>query len=98
MSHLRKTDPRLVFMEQLGSLLTFATCFLTLTAALLVPGFAEARDQEDADPAQGIDYPETRKVDQADDYHGVRVEDPYRWLEDDVRESDDVRSWVEAQN
>ena len=27
-----------------------------------------------------------------------RVADPYRWLEDDVRESPDVAAWVEAQN
>jgi prolyl oligopeptidase len=45
-----------------------------------------------------ISYPETRRVEHYDDYHGVKVHDPYRWLEDDVRESGDVRAWVEAQN
>lgn len=45
-----------------------------------------------------ISYPDTATVDQVDNYHGVDVSDPYRWLEDDVRESDDVKSWVEAQN
>jgi len=30
--------------------------------------------------------------------HGVNVPDPYRWLEQDVRESKTVREWVEAQN
>jgi prolyl oligopeptidase len=48
--------------------------------------------------AEPISYPETRTVDQIDNYHGVEVADPYRWLEDDVRESDEVKSWVEAQN
>jgi len=43
-------------------------------------------------------YPETRKVDQRDNYHGTPVADPYRWLEDDVRESQDVAAWVAAQN
>jgi prolyl oligopeptidase len=85
-------------MEPMSSLLVLVTCLLPLAAAVLFPGPAEARDQDDATSRRGIDYPETRKVDQVDEYHGVRVEDPYRWLEDDVRESDDVRRWVEAQN
>ena len=43
-------------------------------------------------------YPQTRTVDQADDFHGTSVADPYRWLEDDVRTSADVAAWVKAQN
>lgn len=42
--------------------------------------------------------PETRTIDHVDDYHGTQVADPYRWLEDDVRESEDVAAWVEAEN
>jgi prolyl oligopeptidase len=45
-----------------------------------------------------IRYPETRRVDQVDEFHGVKVEDPYRWLESDVRESPEVAEWVAAQN
>jgi prolyl oligopeptidase len=43
-----------------------------------------------------ITYPESRKVEQSDVYHGVTVADPYRWLEDD--NSADTKSWVQAQN
>ena len=43
-------------------------------------------------------YPETRRVDQVDTFHGVEVPDPYRWLEDDVRTSTEVAEWVDAQN
>ena len=43
-------------------------------------------------------YPETKKVDHIDDHHGTKVPDPYRWLEDDVRQSKEVAAWVEAQN
>ncbi len=46
----------------------------------------------------GLEYPGTARVDHTDDYHGTAVADPYRWLEDDVRESDDVKAWVDAQN
>jgi len=33
-----------------------------------------------------------------DHYHGTDVADPWRWLEDDVRESAAVKNWVDAQN
>src|SRR5215471_3360183 len=41
-------------------------------------------------------YPTAKKVDQIDDYHGVKVADPYRWLEDP--DSADSRAWIEAEN
>jgi prolyl oligopeptidase len=43
-------------------------------------------------------YPQTRRVEQVDDYHGTKVADPYRWLETDVRQSKDVAAWIEAEN
>jgi prolyl oligopeptidase len=41
-------------------------------------------------------YPPARKSDQTDNYHGVKVADPYRWLED--LDSPETREWVEAEN
>jgi prolyl oligopeptidase len=48
--------------------------------------------------AQPMTYPETRRLDHFDEYHGQRVADPYRWLEDDARTSQDVADWIAAQN
>jgi len=41
-------------------------------------------------------YPKTRTVDVVDDYFGVKVKDPYRWLEN--TKSKEVQDWIEAQN
>ncbi|WP_425408309.1 prolyl oligopeptidase family serine peptidase [Hyphococcus sp.] len=43
-------------------------------------------------------YPETRTIDQIDEMFGVKVADPFRWLEADIREDADVAAWVAAQN
>lgn len=42
-----------------------------------------------------LKYPETKKVDQTDDYFGTKVSDPYRWLEDDRAE--DTKDWVQRE-
>ncbi|GIW83566.1 MAG: prolyl endopeptidase [Gemmataceae bacterium] len=69
---------------------------LSALGVFLLGGFVlmEAWGQREA----VLRYPETRKVEVVEDYHGVSVADPYRWLEDDVRQSKDVAAWVEAQN
>ncbi|MDB4286290.1 S9 family peptidase, partial [bacterium] len=43
-----------------------------------------------------LSYPVTEKVDQVDEYFGVNVADPYRWLEFDTAAN--VGEWVAAQN
>ena len=43
-------------------------------------------------------YPQAERGDVTEMMHGVKVADPYRWLEQDVRQSDAVRAWVTAEN
>jgi prolyl oligopeptidase len=44
----------------------------------------------------GLKPPETRTDNVVDDYSGVKVTDPYRWLED--QNSPETRAWIEKQN
>ena len=46
--------------------------------------------------AQGLQYPKAAKDGTVDEYFGVKVSDPYRWLEDD--KSAQTAAWVEAEN
>src|SRR6478736_7646765 len=43
-------------------------------------------------------YPSTEAVPLIEDHFGVKVSDPYRWLENDVRQDPKVRDWVTAEN
>lgn len=46
--------------------------------------------------AQGLHYPKAAKDGTVDEYFGVKVADPYRWLENDT--SAQTAAWVEAEN
>lgn len=46
--------------------------------------------------SEKISYPKTKKIDHVDTYYETKVQDPYRWLEDDM--SDETGDWVQRQN
>ena len=77
----------------------FVIVGVVLTGIALMGGHFGKAESSVATSSDGkITYPETRRVKQVDEFHGVKVADPYRWLEADVRESSEVAEWVEAQN
>jgi prolyl oligopeptidase len=63
--------------------LCVAACAITLPVAA----------QTDGAPLM---YPKAKTVEQVDDYHGTKVADPYRWLEN--TDAADTHDWVEAEN
>ncbi|HEX8091159.1 MAG TPA: S9 family peptidase, partial [Blastocatellia bacterium] len=64
-----------------------------IAAAQALPGAAQ---NSGVQAEKKLSYPESKKVDQVDDYFGTKVADPYRWLEN--LDSEVTRAWVEAQN
>jgi len=70
---------------------------LTTFAALFIYGCQQesGTEAQNFEPME-VNYPETKTVDTVDEYHGVKVSDPYRWLEDDRAE--DTEDWVKRQN
>jgi prolyl oligopeptidase len=66
--------------------------FVVAVAVTLLAPVASAQVQQ----AQRLTYPETKKIDQVDDFFGTKVSDPYRWMEN--LNAADVADWVKQEN
>lgn len=69
-----------------------------LTLAIGLAAIAPAQAAEHENKETPLTYPETKTVDVIDEQFGEYISDPYRWLENDVREDAEVAEWVKAQN
>ena len=65
-----------------------------------IPAFAEpdAGAAREAAAGPAWHYPPARRMALIEDHFGIKVADPYRWLENDLRTDAEVRAWVTQEN
>lgn len=72
-----------------NSNLNMNKAFFPLLGLMITSGFTMKAQNS-------IQYPKTAEVDQVDQYFGTKIEDPFRWLENDTSEA--TGQWVDRQN
>jgi len=82
----------------LAALLLTSACMTAPPPPPAPPELAAAEAAAETAKEGQIAYPLTRRMDLVEPQFGVDVADPYRWLENDVRNDPEVRAWVAAEN
>ena len=72
----------------------FLPIFIFLTSTMIYAQEKQPDKKSEKETLQ-LKYPETKKADSVTDYFGTKLQDPYRWLEDD--RSEETENWVKAQ-
>ncbi len=76
-----------IFLQQMINLQMKKTIFILVVATVL-SSYGQKQ--------KNVKYPQTKKGETVDLYFDTKVNDPYRWLEDD--KSEETAAWVKAEN
>ncbi|MGH8187317.1 MAG: prolyl oligopeptidase family serine peptidase [Steroidobacteraceae bacterium] len=67
-----------------------------LSCLILLSACSSTESTRPDNDAAALAYPQTARVEHVDVYHGMRVADPYRWLEE--AGAAQTKQWIETQN
>jgi prolyl oligopeptidase len=78
-----------------GSLTAAVSACKSSQSDTTATGMTSETTSASVEAKKDLNYPDTKKVNQVDEYFGSKVADPYRWLETHTGEVDE---WIEKQN